>query len=254
MKIRSLSLYLCSLTIGLCIWQLFSLLLGSNFFPSPLSTFKYLAFDLIHGELLIDIFYSFRRVSLALLISVIVAHPLGLISGQEKEVDAFIAPIIQIFYPVPKIIFLPIIFLLLGLGDLSKIVLIALKAGFQILVISRDYSKGLNREYFDALTSLGGNKFDAYIHILLPSSLPTLFTALRINMGTALGILFISESYATDHGIGAYIMDAFGRFHAQSMLAGTLAMTLMGAFMFFIVNLLDYLLCPWKKAQANKNT
>lgn len=247
-------MYLFSVTIGLCSWQLLSIFLGSDFFPTPLSTFEYLIYDLIHGELFTDIFHSFRRVFIALLISVLIAHPLGLISGQEREVDAFIAPIIQIFYPVPKIIFLPIIFLLLGLGDLSKIVLIALKAGFQILVISRDYSKSLNREYFDALTTLGGNKFDSYVHILLPSSLPSLFTALRINMGTALGILFISESYATNHGIGAYIMDAFGRFHAQSMLAGTVAMTLMGAFMFFIVNLLEYLLCPWKETQAKRNS
>ncbi len=252
MKFRSISIYLISIVISILVWQVTSITLGEILFPTPLSTFNYLISEWIHGSLLIDVLYSFKRVFIALLISIVIAHPLGLIAGQEKEVDLFIAPFIQLFYPVPKIIFLPILFIILGLGDFSKIVLIAIKAGFQILVISRDYSKGIKREYFDSLTTLGGRKIDAYLHILLPSSLPTLFTALRINMGTALGILFICESYATEHGIGAYIMDAFGRFHTKSMLAGAITMTLMGALMFFIVNLLESLFCPWKRAAANK--
>ncbi len=225
-------------------WQLLSFWVGNEIFPSPWATLQAFTQQL-PVRLAKDMLVSTYRVTLGLGIAICIAHPLGLISGRERCLDQYLTPIIQVLYPIPKIIFLPIIFILLGIGDLAKISLIALKAGFQILVISHDYSKGLSQTYFDSMRTLGGGKRHFYFHILWPSSLPSLFTAIRINLGTALSILFISESYATQYGIGAYIMDAFGRFNTLQMLAGTFGMAILGVSMFFMVNLLEKVFCPW---------
>lgn len=154
---------------------------------------------------------------------------------------------IYLLYPLPKIVFLPVVMILLGLGDLSKIFLITLVVFFQILVTTRDAARNVSHAKILAVVSLGAGRLDIYRHVIWPAIIPEIFTALRIGSGTAIAVLFFAESFASSEGLGYYIMDAWTRSAYQEMFAGIIAMGLLGYLLYAGLDALDKKICPWKK-------
>jgi len=165
--------------------------------------------------------------------------------GSVKRVDTILAPFIFLTYPIPKIVLLPVFLLLLGLGDASKIAMIALILGYQILVTTRDGVRSIHPKYYDSVRSLGGSWWDVLREVLLPAALPHGFTALRLGTGVAVAVLFFVESFATTRGLGYMIMDAWGAMDYLTMFTGILGMSLMGAALYEIANLLERRACQW---------
>ncbi|HCG99537.1 MAG TPA: ABC transporter permease, partial [Actinobacteria bacterium] len=139
---------------------------------------------LVQGELSRHFAVSLYRVGVSILLGVALALPAGLILGREEWLDRFVAPIVFVLYPIPKIVFLPVLLLLLGLGNLSKIVLITVIVFFQILVTTRDAAKEIPGQSVMSMESLGATSWQIYKHVVYPASLPKMFTALRIASGT----------------------------------------------------------------------
>ena len=92
--------------------------------------------------------------------------------------------------------FLPVLLVLLGLGNAPKIALIAIIVFFQILVTARDAAKAVPEASVLSVRSLGASRLDIYRHVVVPAALPDIFTALRIGTGTAIAVLFLAESIA----------------------------------------------------------
>lgn len=90
--------------------------------------------------------------------------------------DRVISPLIAIIYPIPKIIFLPVIYVLMGISDFSKITLIAIIIFFQILVVVRDEASGLKKELILSVKSLGAGRRALFRYVYLPASLPAVLT------------------------------------------------------------------------------
>jgi len=166
--------------------------------------------------------------------------------GQEKNLDDVFSTLFFFLYPVPKIVFLPVLLMLLGLGDLPRIILITFIIFFQLTVTARDASKNVHKSYIDSLKSLGGGKWDVYKHVIIPASLPSIFTSLRISLGTALSVLFFTETFATNRGIGFYIMDAWIRVDYEELFAGIIGMSLIGIILFKLLEIVERRICKWK--------
>ena len=145
----------------------------------------------------------------AVFLAVAAGLPLGLFMGRNKTWDVYLAPAVYLTYPVPKIVLLPIILLLLGLGDASKVAIIALILFSQILVTVRDAVRGIDEEYFLAVRSLNARGWAVLRHIVLPATVSELLTALRISVGTAMAVLFFVESIGARRGLGYFIQDAW---------------------------------------------
>ena len=143
-------------------------------------------------------------------------------------------------YPLPKIVLLPLFLTLFGLGDLPRVLLIALTTGYQILVVTRVSAQGLDKKYLDSFRSLGGR------HVLIPAALPDAMTALKVASGTAVAVLFMAESFATRRGLGFLIMDAWGRGDQLEMFTGILAMSLLGVALYELCNVLETRSCRWR--------
>ena len=139
------------------LWWLFSFLVNRPILPSPVEVVP-LFFREMCGELGLHFFASSCRVLAAVLLATIFAAPLGLLLGQMPKVDRVVGPLIAIIYPIPKIIFLPVIYVLMGITDFSKITLIALIIFFQILVVVRDEALGLRKELILSVKSLGAGR------------------------------------------------------------------------------------------------
>ncbi|MCL5290949.1 MAG: ABC transporter permease [Actinobacteria bacterium] len=244
-KRRILS-YLSTIAAMLLAWQGASMVVRSAALPAPLSVMSSFA-ELMRGELLKHFLISFYRVAVSIILSVSLAVPLGLVLGREEKLDRFFAPFIFLTYPIPKIVFLPVILLLLGIGNLSKITLIVLIIFFQILVTTRDAARAIPAQSILSVRSLGAGWRQVYRHVVFPACLPDIFTALRISVGTAIAVLFLAESYATEEGLGYFIMDAWTRINYPEMFGGITAMALMGAVVYEALEALERRFCAWTR-------
>lgn len=225
-------------------WQLAASIIGRPILPAPMKVFSLFAGSLVQGLGRHFLASVFRAVT-AILASFIVAVPLGLALGRIKALDRLVAPLVYLVYPVPKIVFLPLIMILLGLGDAAKIFLVSLIVFFQILVATRDAARGVNHHYILSLASLGASEAQIYRHVVIPAVLPEILTAVRIALGTAIAVLFIAETFATNRGLGYYIMETWSRQAFDEMFTGVLAMGLLGFTLYVLLDWIEKKICPW---------
>jgi NitT/TauT family transport system permease protein len=213
--------------------------------PAPWAVFRHLASGIII-EIGHHLLISTYRVLISLALALVTAAPIGMLLGSNSKIDRIFAPMIYLLYPIPKIVLLPILLVIVGIGDLSKVLLITLIVFFQILVTTRDAAREINPALVVSMRTLGARRIDIYRHVIVPACLPKILSSLRVSLGTAIAVLFLSETYATNQGIGYYIMDAIARFDYVDVFAGVIAMSLLGFTLYCIVDAIEHRLCRWK--------
>lgn len=225
-------------------WYLLASLFKTQILPYPHLVFSALLPDLRKG-LGSHFLVSTYRILLSLLWALLLGVPLGLYLGRSRRIDEFLSPMIYLIYPIPKIVFLPLILLLFGLGDLSKIFIIFLIVFFPILVTTRDAAKGIDEEQILSVLSLGASPQQIFLHTVFPACLPKILTSLRISIGTSIAVLFFVESFATENGLGFFIMDAWSTLDYLSMYTGIMGMGVLGVILYEIVDRLERKYCGW---------
>lgn len=229
----------------LLIWEIAALIVNREILPAPTAVLAAFAVQLPRS-LGWHFLVSTWRVVASIAISVVLATPAGLVLGQYPQADRFFAPLIYLTYPIPKIVLLPIVLLFLGIGDASKIFIIFLILFFQVLVVVRDQAAALRPELLYSVRSLGAGRRALLRFVYVPSTLPAVLTAIRLSIGTAVAVLFFTESFATNAGLGYYvIVDTFQRLAYPEMYAGVVAMSLLGLVLYFVVDYLEHTLCPY---------
>ena len=164
------------------------------------------------------------------------------------KVGRVVSTFIYFSYPIPKLALLPIVMLLAGLGEATKVVMIVLIILFQLIVSIRDALRGISSEHHALLRSLGAGRRAELRHLLLPATLPAMLSALRIALGTAISVLFVTETYGTTRGLGYYITDAWMRLDYLGMYAGIALLSILGVLLFILIDWLEQLLCPWQSS------
>lgn len=233
------------LVLGL-LWQVGSVTLGEELLPRPVATTLLFFERLGSADFWGHIGISFLRLLMGLFVALATALPFGLLMGHWRVFDRATSPLLFITYPIPKIVLLPVFFTLVGLGDASRVLLIALTVGYQMLVILRASAQALDPSYLAAFLSMGGTRREAVRHVYLPALLPSLFTSLKVASGTAMAVLFLAESFATTSGLGYLIMDAWGMGDVASMFVDILAMSLLGLFFYLTLGFLERVAVPWR--------
>jgi NitT/TauT family transport system permease protein len=148
---------------------------------------------------------------------------------------------------VPKIVFLPLVLLAFGLGNSGKIVMLSIILFFQLLITTRDAARGVTRSARYSLYSLGGTRRHLFVHVIWPSCLPAVFTALRIATGTVVAVLFFVESIGTRYGMGFYILDAWGRADIPQIFVGIVVLAVMGVVLYETFDILERVFCRWNQ-------
>ncbi|MFO7967283.1 MAG: ABC transporter permease [Archaeoglobaceae archaeon] len=236
--------YLAAVAIIVFFWYLLSFAVDSPALPAPPEVLIALISQFFEESLMEHFLVSAYRVIYAIALAFSLAVPIGLLS-HERSIDKMVAPFLYLLYPIPHIVLLPLIIILFGIGDASKIVLIALIIFFQILVTTRDASKNVSEYYVYSLLSLGAGNKDVYKHVIFPASLPKILTALRISIGTSIAILFFAESFATTRGLGYIIMDAWSRADYPGLYAGIVSMAVLGFILYIILEAIEKRVCRW---------
>jgi len=231
----------------LVLWQLAAAWLDQPILPSPVTVTRVFIDDLWDGELLEHFLASLWRVAASTLLAIALAAPAGLALGQSRLLNNLLSPAIYLLYPIPKVVLVPIVLLLFGIGDFPKILIIFLILFFQILVLVRDQATGIRPELIQSVRSLGAGRRALFRFVYLPASLPAILTALRQSVGTAVAVLYIAELFATQRGLGYYIyFNGSTLFDYPAMYAGIVALSLMGLGLYFAVDWLERRLTPWQ--------
>lgn len=244
--LRKIGGYAFAILFILAGWQLTAMALSSPALPGPADAFPMVV--KYFGDLWPAFCVSLYRVVVAMLIGTVLAIPVGLVCGRSPRVDAVFAPILYFLYPLPKVVLLPVLIVLMGLADAPKITLIALTIFFQVLVTVRDAAKSVPEDSVLSVRSLGASRWDIYRHVIIPATLPDLFTALRISSGTAVAILFFAESIAGSTGLGYFIVDAWALLSYPKMFAGIIAMAVLGVVLYEVFECAERRLTRWRRA------
>jgi len=188
------------------------------------------------------------RLLLAILIAFSFGYPLGLLVGRERWLDELVSPMIYIVYPIPQVAFILLLFLIFGIGNPVKVAIVALALFFQILISARGAAKSIERTHVTSVLSAGASRFQVYRHVILPATLPSILTSLRVSIGLGMAFLYIAETYGTFDprrgGLGAFIRA--NSYNAAQAFAGILAMALLGLFLYVVIDLVERLLCRWR--------
>lgn len=227
-------------------WWIFAMVLQNKALPNPIDVYNIFPSTLSSGMMAHSL-ASFKRVIAGTAISLIIALVLGLITGLNKKADRLLNPLLYLSYPIPKLALLPIVMILFGIGETTKVIMIVLIIVFQLTISIRDSVRNINKENFYVLTSLRATKVQHIRHVVLPGILPDMLSALRVTVGIATSVLFVTETFGTDKGLGFYIVDAWMRIDYLSMYAGIVMISIIGFLLFLIIDVTDTIFCKWNK-------
>ncbi len=232
--------------VVLILWQTIALIIRLPILPGPIDVLATFITELVNGNLGSHFLASIWRVMAGMGLAILTASPIGLLLGQSKQVNRILSPLIYLLYPIPKVIFVPIIMLFFGIGDLAKIIIIFIILFFQILVLVRDQAANIKLELVNSVRSLGAGRKALYRFVYFPATLPAILTAVRQSVGTAVAVLYITELFATQKGLGYYIyFQGSTLFNYPAMYAGVVAMSLMGLGMYFGIDWMEKRTCKW---------
>lgn len=231
------------------LWLIFSLIFQNKALPNPVDVYEIMPKTIVTG-MGEHIWASLRRVLIGTLISLFFGLIGGMLTALSKKTNRIFEPLLYLSYPIPKLALLPIIMIIFGIGETTKIVMIILIIVFQLMISIRDAVQRIPKENFYVLSSLGANKMQYTIHVIIPGILPDIFSALRITVGIAISVLFVTETFGTDKGLGFFIVDAWMRLDYLTMYAGIVAISIIGFLLFLVIDVGDAVFCKWDKLRS----
>jgi ABC-type nitrate/sulfonate/bicarbonate transport system permease component len=219
---QRLLLRLVSPTIVLIGWALASWagLVSALILPPPTRVAAELGHLIASGELARALGASLYRVVSGFLVAIMVGVVLGATMARVRLIDELIDPIVELLRPVSPLALFPVAILWLGLGDASKIFIIALAASFPVILNTYAGVRGIDPNFFRASRSLGANPVEVFLGIVLPGSLPQIFTGIRLAWGISLIVIIAAEMVGSTTGIGYMVLEAQQTFRTERVFAG----------------------------------
>lgn len=249
---RTRAISLASGLVLLLLWEVISRLhlVAPLFLPTPREVFDQaisVTTDGYAGATLAEhVSASLTRIGLAGLVAVSLAVPIGLGMGLSRWAKGVFDPLIEFYWPLPPLAYLPLMIIWLGIGETSKITLLVLAMFAPICLSAQAGVRGLPLERVQVALSLGGSRWQIFWSIVLPSALPEILTGTRIAFGAGWSTLVAAELIAATRGIGYMIMSA-AQFLATDVVFVGILVIAFWAFVFSLgMQALERALVPWK--------
>ena len=219
----------------LSLWQVAALGLDNDSFPTALASVRAIPSILGDKEALINILASLRRMAIGFGVAVVVSIPLGLLMGRSRGVASFFNPLLMVIYPVPKAALMPIIMLWLGVGDLSKTLVIFLGVSLPVIYHSFEGAKAVEEKMLWSGAAMGLSALERLVRIVLPAALPEILTGCRTGLVLALITMVTSEMIARQSGAGNILFNAldmgqYDTVYAMIIIIGAMGICLDAAF------------------------
>lgn len=233
----------------LLVWELLARMqvIDLRLFSSPYFIMKAFFPLLFSGELLYHTVISVQRILLGFAVGAIPGIMIGIAMGLSPWVRSSLEPMINATYPIPKLALMPLILLIFGLGETSKIFTIAIGVFYLVVINTLTGVLNIDKIYLDVAKSFGANRKNFYLTVALPGALPMIFAGLKLGMGMALILIVAAELSAAQAGIGWMIWRAYDMFDIERMFVALIMLSVLGYIFSLILDWLERLALPWKQ-------
>jgi ABC-type nitrate/sulfonate/bicarbonate transport system permease component len=249
MRARERILSIASPILLLAIWEVAAQLhfIDTRFFPAPSSVIAKLIEMLGTGELVTNTLVSLRRLAIGAVIGGVPALVLGIAMGLNRWVRAAFDPLVAATYPIPKSAILPLALLVFGLGEPSKIFMVAIGVFFPVVINSTTGVLEINRIYLDVGRNYKASRWDTFWTIALPGALPVIMTGFKLGIGIGLILIALAEMIGAKSGLGYMIWTAWETFSVEQMYVGLFTIAIIGFVLTIALNELERIIIPWKR-------
>jgi len=214
----------------LVLWELTSRfgLVNTLLLPAPSTALADLWVVIANGYLAKALVASVFRIICGFAIAVTVGVTLGAAMARLRLVADICDPLVELLRPISPLALYPLAILWFGIGDASKIFIIALAASFPVILNTYAGVRGIEANLFRAARSLGASEFEIFRGIVLPGALPYMFTGIRLAWGISLIVIIAAEMVGASEGLGYMVLDAQQTFRTERVFAGIMVIGLIG--------------------------
>lgn len=242
-----------SLILFFAIWQVLATLNQSiqwfnpQFLPSPIDVCKTTIDYIKDGTLFNQILASTIRVLLGFILGTIVGILLGILMSRSKLLNDLINPVLNLIGPIPVYAFLPIFIIWFGIGEISKISLIAYATFLPQLTYTMDGIKNVNPIWVRSAMSLGASEQQIFRKVILKAALPNIFVGMRVSLALTFSALVVAEMMGANTGLGFIIINARNWFKMSDMFMSITLIGLLYTIFNYILIVLEKILFKWKR-------
>lgn len=247
-RTQELALTIAGPVMLLAIWEILSRteIINPIFWPAPTRLWP-TAVDMFQNrDLLGDIRISMWRILAGFVIGTVPGVMIGLAMGLFWPVRVFLMPLATAIYAVPKIAILPLAIIAFGIGELSKIMIVAISIFFLIALSTMSGVLAIDDQFRDVASNLGASRWQMFFTVALPGSLPAIFTGMRLALGFALIVIVGTEFLAASKGIGYVIWQNYQILRIREMFVGLIITGLLGWAMNLVLDLAERVIVPWR--------
>jgi len=237
--------YILSFLLGLLVWEIIASQLPDIVFASPSDVISRLIEGLISGEISGAFVNSLGHMIVGLGLAIAVAVPVGFLIGRNEAAFHIVDPLVNAFFAIPSVAFVPFLIVWFGLFYEGRVSLVFIMCVFDILVTVSAGARNIDASIMSVGRSFGTSRWHMFSKVMIPASLPFLFTALRIGLVRAVNAMITTELFFATVNLGAYLEQASARFDAAGMLAIVFLLAIFGLGAQELVKTVERRALPW---------
>jgi NitT/TauT family transport system permease protein len=229
-------------------WQLAATtrLLDPLFFPPPTTLVASAAGMLRSGDLGQHVRATLSRAASGFLFGLLTGVLCGMAMGVSRTVRRSLEPIVSALYSLPKLTLLPMLMLLVGVGESARLLVIALTVFILIAIHTLDGVRSVSGHYVEMATNCGASSWLVFRRIYLPGSAPQIFTGIRLAAGRSVVVTVSVEMVSARNGLGSLIWDSWQTFATERLYIAVIAAAVIGATVHQSLRFLEKRLVPWR--------
>ncbi len=228
-------------------WQ-FTTLIDRFYLRSPTEVLAGLFHMLIYENFLSDIKASIFRVCGGFAAACLLAIPLGVLAGSYRRIDALVSPFAAFIRYMPAMAFIPLIIVCVGIGDNAKMFLIFLGTFWYVLILITDATAAVQLSYLEAAYTLGASQWQTLTRVVLPAVAPEILNCVKAMIGAAWTYVVVAEMICMTNGMGLLIYKTEDQNRIDKMLAGIVAVGIIGIITNVLFEFINLLAFPWRRS------
>jgi ABC-type nitrate/sulfonate/bicarbonate transport system permease component len=176
----------------------------------------------------------------------IIGIALGVAMAISQTLYGLFEPLVEIVRPIPKSALVPVLFLFLGIGKATMVVIVVLAAVFPILISTFQGVRGLDPVLLETARTFQVSRWRTIFSIVLPASLPMILAGMRVALGLGLVLVILAEMLAGEDGIGFRVLDLQRAFQIREMFAWIFVLVVLGGGLMLLFDMIERRLVPWR--------
>jgi ABC-type nitrate/sulfonate/bicarbonate transport system permease component len=215
------------------------------FVPAPSSVLVSIGEMLANGSLPSHLGATLSRIVMGLLGGAGAGVVLGLAMGASRRMRRVVDPVVAALHPIPRLAFFPLIIVLLGVGETSKLAAVSLGAFFPMLLNTVAGVRGMNPVHLELARNFGASRRQMFLHVLLPGSMPLMLTGLRLSANAAFHSTIGVEMVGSRNGIGAMLWLSWQTFRIDHLYAILVVIAAIGIGLASLIRWVTQRSAPW---------